>query len=344
MELIEVQFDSQTGIRINTFNYCICFHVPRKSIKKLRQNINDVNNYGIYFLVNRRERIVYIGQSDNIYNRLLQHNRKKITFSEAYAITYENNKLSKTFIDYLEYYYINKFNNGDGWKIENEQERLKTPNLVDSEEKKINRMIDDINFLLAFVDLHAERKNAYRPIIEATKTIPIEITQNNNVNTITNQPKFSNEEIRPYNQTKPIYSNNNRILKTEPIEFNKINNVSNKNQKVFNYKNCNITYDNGEITLLNGSIIYGPKNLRKEDIKDTEWLNNLFNKWVDTLSKWLSNQWVKPIGDNAYQLLKNVRINSPSFSGCLASASHNMNGWTIFKDNQNRTLDEVYRG
>ncbi|MGL5640040.1 MAG: GIY-YIG nuclease family protein, partial [Mycoplasmoidaceae bacterium] len=314
---------------------------------------NDINNYGIYFLVNRREKIVYIGQSDNIYSRLLQHNRKKITFAEAYAITYENNKLSKTFIDYLEYYYINKFNDGDAWKIENIQERLKTPNLVDSEQKKINRMIDDINFLLAFVDLHAERKNSYRSINDPMRTMPIETLPNKDtsieninktISIVSEQPKTNNDEIRNYSQTKPIYSNNNRTLKTEPIELNTKTNVSNTNQKVFNYKNCNITYDNGEITLLNGSIIYGPKNLKKEEIQNIDWLNNLFNKWVDTLSKWLSNQWVRPIGDNAYQLLKNVRINSPSFSGCLASASHNMNGWTIFKDNQNRTLDEVYRG
>ena len=40
----------------------------------------------------------------------------------------------------------------------NIQERLKTPNLVDSEEKKVNRMIETINLLLAFVDLHSERK------------------------------------------------------------------------------------------------------------------------------------------------------------------------------------------
>ena len=71
--------------------------------------------FDIYFLVNRRDKSLYIGQSDNIYSRLLQHNRKfNENFTEAYGITYVNNKVSKTSIDYLEYYYINKFNDGDG--------------------------------------------------------------------------------------------------------------------------------------------------------------------------------------------------------------------------------------
>ena len=343
MELIEVHFDSVTGIRVNNFNYFICFHVPRKSIKKLRSNIKGIENYGIYFLVNKKDKSLYIGQSDNIYSRLLQHNRKfKESFTEAYGITSENNKLSKTFIDYLEYYYINKFNDGDGWKMYNIQERLKTPNLVDSEEKKVNRMIETINLLLAFVDLHSERKNSYKSM--PTKKEPIvENTITNNISK-TSELNFKNEEIKPYNQTRPIFSQTNRILKTEPIDLGQKSSSLNTKQKVFNYKNCNILFENGEIILLNGSIIYGPKNLNKEEVQNTERLSNLFNKWVDALTKWLSYQWVKPIGENAYQLLTNIKINSPSFSGCLASASHNMNVWDIFKDNENKTLNEVYRG
>ena len=78
----------------------------------------------------------------------------------------------------------------------NIQERLKTPNLVDSEEKKVNRMIETINLLLAFVDLHSERKNSYKsmpikkePIVENTITNNISKTSGlyfkNEENTIT---------------------------------------------------------------------------------------------------------------------------------------------------------------
>ena len=87
MELIEVHFDSETGISVNNFDYFICFHVPRKSIKKLSSNIKGIENYGIYFLLNKKDKSLYIGQSDNIYSRLLQHNRKfKENFTEAYGI------------------------------------------------------------------------------------------------------------------------------------------------------------------------------------------------------------------------------------------------------------------
>ena len=51
----------------------IMFHVPRKSLKKLRSNIKGIQIYGIYFLVNKKDKSLYIGQSDNLYSRLLQH-------------------------------------------------------------------------------------------------------------------------------------------------------------------------------------------------------------------------------------------------------------------------------
>ena len=70
----------------------------------------------------------------------------------------------------------------------------------------------------------------------------------------------------------------------------------------------------------------------------------MFIKWAATLTEWVSDQWVKPIGESTYQVLTNRKTDSPSFSGGIASASHNMNGWNIFKDNENKTLDEVYRG
>ena len=76
MELIAAHFASETGIRVNNLDYFIWFHVPRKSIKKLSSNIKGIENYGFYFLVNKKDKSLYIGQSDNLYSRLLQHNRK----------------------------------------------------------------------------------------------------------------------------------------------------------------------------------------------------------------------------------------------------------------------------
>ena len=91
-------------------------------------------------------------------------------------------------------------------------------------------------------------------------------------------------------------------------------------------------------------VLYGPKNLNKEEVQNTERLSNLFNKWVDALTKWLSYQWVKTIGENTYLLLPSIKFAPPPFSGCLASASLTLNVWHIFKDDENKTLDEVYRG
>ena len=100
----------------------------------------------------------------------------------------------------------------------------------------------------------------------------VRIVQNTITNNIskTSVLNLKNQEIKPYNQTRHIFSETNRILKTEPIDLGQKNSSLNSKQKVFNYKNCNILFENGEIILLNGSIIYGPKNLNKEEVKNTE--------------------------------------------------------------------------
>ena len=92
----------------------------------------------------------------------------------------------------------------------NIQESLKTPNLGDREEKKVNRMIDEINLLLAFVGLHSERKNSH-------KSMPIKkepIVENTITNNIfkTSELNFKNVEI----VTNPIDLN---IQKAEYVVF-----------------------------------------------------------------------------------------------------------------------------
>ena len=86
-----------------------CFTIPRNLIKNL-MTIEDCNNSGIYFMANNYDKSLYVGQTDNLSNKLTDHNGNK-EFEIAIALTTENNSFSKTHIDYLEYWYISEIKN-----------------------------------------------------------------------------------------------------------------------------------------------------------------------------------------------------------------------------------------
>jgi hypothetical protein len=97
-----VDMDQLKGFKIHKLNNgnLKCFEIPRNLIK-FTKDINNIENSGIYFLINEDDNGLYVGQTDNIYNRINEHNRNK-EFNKVLALVTDNNNLSRTFIDYLE--------------------------------------------------------------------------------------------------------------------------------------------------------------------------------------------------------------------------------------------------
>ena len=83
--------------------------IPRNLLENSKMR-NEINRIGVYFLFgfseeNPDEHIVYIGESDNIYNRLVQHTKdeEKLFWIEAIAFSSKDDNLTKGHIKYLEY-------------------------------------------------------------------------------------------------------------------------------------------------------------------------------------------------------------------------------------------------
>lgn len=80
------------------------FRIPRSRLKDLVQR-SDLKKAGIYFLVGKDEEdtdVVYIGEAEEVYKRLLQHQDKDF-WSEALAFISKDDNLNKAHIKYLEF-------------------------------------------------------------------------------------------------------------------------------------------------------------------------------------------------------------------------------------------------
>ena len=80
------------------------FKIPRSRLKGL-SNRSDLKRAGVYFLIGRDEtdsEAAYIGEAEEVYKRLLQHQDKDY-WTEALVFISKDENLNKAHIKYLEY-------------------------------------------------------------------------------------------------------------------------------------------------------------------------------------------------------------------------------------------------
>ena len=76
----------------------ICYRIPRNKLKEAK-NLKCINNTGIYILLGENTetggKLAYIGETEKIYKRLVDHNREKDFWNECIVFMSENNSLNK---------------------------------------------------------------------------------------------------------------------------------------------------------------------------------------------------------------------------------------------------------
>lgn len=127
--------------------------IPRNILDKAK-NRSEVNRIGVYFLFGFNdespdERIVYIGESDNIYDRLVQHTKdeNKSFWSEAIAFTSKDDNLTKGHIKYLEYELIKQAKLNAKYTIHNKNDSAKT-SLPEMAISDMDTFLDNIRIVL----------------------------------------------------------------------------------------------------------------------------------------------------------------------------------------------------
>ncbi len=100
------------------------YKIPRIEVKHCSDR-NDLAACGIYFLFGRNDTddkgIVYIGEAENVFERLKQHDSQKDFWNECIVFISKDNRLNKAHIKYLEYCCYMLAKNANRYTINNSQ-------------------------------------------------------------------------------------------------------------------------------------------------------------------------------------------------------------------------------
>jgi hypothetical protein len=77
------------------------FVIPRLKLNDVK-NRDEINWPSLYFLINSGDNQLYIGESENFYNRVKNHDQSKDFWDMAIAIVSNTNNLEKSDVKYLE--------------------------------------------------------------------------------------------------------------------------------------------------------------------------------------------------------------------------------------------------
>ena len=133
--------------------YGISYKIPRNKLKKASE-LKYINNTGIYILLGDDEktsnRIAYIGEAENIYTRLEQHNRNKDFWNECIVFMSENNSLNKAHIKYIEHELYVKATEVKRYIVKNDTIPAKA-SLGSADEIKARKFIEKIKVITSIV-------------------------------------------------------------------------------------------------------------------------------------------------------------------------------------------------
>lgn len=125
------------------------YKIPRNLIKK-SEDREDLNNTGVYLLIGKNElgdNIVYIGEAENIKQRLIQHLGSKDFWNETIIFISKDNNLNKAHIKYLESRLYELAKEAERYSIENSTKPTKS-NISEPDQAEMEEFIDNLMLLV----------------------------------------------------------------------------------------------------------------------------------------------------------------------------------------------------
>lgn len=125
------------------------YKIPRNLIKK-SEDREDLNNTGVYLLIGKNElgdNIVYIGEAENIKQRLIQHLGSKDFWNETIIFISKDNNLNKAHIKYIESRLYELAKEAERYSIENSTKPTKS-NISEPDQAEMEEFIDNLMLLV----------------------------------------------------------------------------------------------------------------------------------------------------------------------------------------------------
>lgn len=134
----------------------VSYKIPRSKLKEAYK-LNVIHNTGIYVLLgidkDTGENKAYIGEAEDIYARLLQHNKNKEFWNECIAFVSKDNSLNKAHIKYIENKLYIKAKNVKRYLIQNNSKPTNST-LDETDEIKAKKFLDKIMLLTTIYGYH----------------------------------------------------------------------------------------------------------------------------------------------------------------------------------------------
>ena len=122
----------------------------RTDLKQIRQRVEAART-GVYLLFGTDEedrRLAYIGQSDNVADRLVQHDAKKEFWDEVIIVTSKDSNLTSAHVRYLEAQLVKIAQTVGRYRLENGNNPRGGADLPEADASDMDYFIDQIRILL----------------------------------------------------------------------------------------------------------------------------------------------------------------------------------------------------
>lgn len=143
-----------------------CIKFPRTLLESVKGR-KEVNSMGVYFLFgisedNPDDRIVYIGEADNIYRRLVQHinDEEKAFWTETVVFTSKDDFLTKGHVKYLEHQLINMAKQNSNYNIHNKNNATKSA-LPEMAVSDMETFLDNIKTILPSIGYNILKESSF---------------------------------------------------------------------------------------------------------------------------------------------------------------------------------------
>lgn len=144
---------------------CKMFMVPRASLAAIKER-EDLKRPALYILLGEDESLTpqaYIGESENFFERIKNHDSNKKFWQRALVFIADNNALNKADVQYLEYLSIRIAHKAKRYSLSDNKQIPKAPNLPEHQQDTIEEFFDDVKMLASFINCSifeiAEQKN-----------------------------------------------------------------------------------------------------------------------------------------------------------------------------------------
>lgn len=125
------------------------YKIPRNFVNK-SEDRDDLNNTGVYILFGKDEvenNIAYIGEAENIKQRLFQHLNQKEFWNEVIVFVSKDNNLNKAHVKYIEGRLYEIAKDTDRYKLENSAKPTKS-SVSEPDQAEMEEFIDNLRLLV----------------------------------------------------------------------------------------------------------------------------------------------------------------------------------------------------